>query len=125
MFTPAVIKQARKKKNLTQERLALLAGICTAGLNAIENGKQIPKASTVAKILSALSGRKIVFDYKKIKQIRIAKNISQVELAEFIGISNVNLNRIENGLSDPRITTVIRIAQVLQVRLKDFFLPLY
>ena len=49
------IKKLRKKKGLTQEKLAQLAGIPYATLNKVEIGvhKQ-PRVGTVAKIAKAL-----------------------------------------------------------------------
>ena len=47
------IKQARKEKNLTQEQLGNLAGIQTAQISKIENGKNLT-LSTLSRIFEAM-----------------------------------------------------------------------
>ena len=49
------IKELRKKKGLTQEKLAELAKIETPSLSNIENGKNYPNHETLDKISSALN----------------------------------------------------------------------
>lgn len=48
------IKELRKANSLSQERLALNAGIATAYLGLIERGKRNPTVVTVENICSAL-----------------------------------------------------------------------
>ena len=55
----------------------------------------------------------------KIKKILKYKGISQIELAEMLGISTTALNRIING--NPTVGTLNRIADVLSVEVGDFF----
>jgi transcriptional regulator with XRE-family HTH domain len=45
----------RKKKNISQEKLALLSGIHRTGYHLIENGKSSPSLDTVEKIADALN----------------------------------------------------------------------
>lgn len=49
------IKEIRKQKKLTQEKLAELAGIETPSLSNIENGKNYPGNETLFKLSSALN----------------------------------------------------------------------
>lgn len=49
------IKEIRKSKGLTQEKLAELAGIETPSLSNIENGKNYPNNETLSKISDALN----------------------------------------------------------------------
>lgn len=48
------IKKIRKKKGLTQEELALEAGLNRAYIGYIERGKRNPSTETVAKIAKVL-----------------------------------------------------------------------
>ena len=49
------IKEIRKKRGLTQEKLAELATIEIPSLSNIENGKNYPNQETLAKISDALN----------------------------------------------------------------------
>ncbi len=60
------IKEIRKKRGLTQEKLAELAGIETPSLSNIENGKNYPNNETLEKLSDALKIRPYelyMFDY--------------------------------------------------------------
>ncbi len=58
---------------------------------------------------------------KKIRQIRIEKGISQEALSEKIDISPRHMCTIENGNSFPSIETFVRIAQILDIDINEFF----
>jgi transcriptional regulator with XRE-family HTH domain len=57
---------------------------------------------------------------EKIKQIRTQKGFSQEELAEKTNLSLRTIQRVENGKSDPRGNTIIRIADALNVTIDTF-----
>ena len=60
------IKEIRKKRGLTQERLAERAGIEAPSLSNIENGKIYPNNETLEKLSDALNVRPYelyMFDY--------------------------------------------------------------
>lgn len=60
------IKEIRKKRGLTQEKLAELAGIETPSLSNIENSKNYPNNETLEKLSDALKIRPYelyMFDY--------------------------------------------------------------
>lgn len=50
-----------------------------------------------------------------IKKIRQSKNITQIKLAERVGISRTYISDIERGAKNPRRNTFIKIADVLEV----------
>lgn len=58
---------------------------------------------------------------KKIRQIRKEKGLSQEELSEKIDISPRHMCTIENGNSFPSIETFIKIAEILDININDFF----
>lgn len=58
---------------------------------------------------------------EKIKQIRTQKGLSQEKLAEKTNLSLRTIQRVENGKSDPRGNTIIRIAEALNVTIDTFF----
>ena len=57
----------------------------------------------------------------RIKELRKAKSLSQDSLAEKADISSKYVSRIEMGQHFPTINTLIKLAEVLDVELKDFF----
>lgn len=58
---------------------------------------------------------------QKIKQRRIEKGISQEKLSEKIDISPRHMCTIENGNSFPSLETFVKIAQILDIDINDFF----
>lgn len=58
---------------------------------------------------------------EKMKQARLAKNLSQAELAKSIGVSRQTINMIENGAYNPTIELCVRICKALGVTLNDLF----
>ena len=58
---------------------------------------------------------------EKMKQARLEKNLSQIELAKSIGVSRQTINMIENGGYNPTIELCIRICKELGVTLNDLF----
>ena len=50
------IRQRRRAKDLSQEKLAELAGVCRMTVVLIEQGKHSPTLDTMARILRVLGG---------------------------------------------------------------------
>jgi transcriptional regulator with XRE-family HTH domain len=59
----------------------------------------------------------------KIKALRLAKGLGQVELGAHTGLSPALLSKIERGQIFPTLPTLLRIALVFGVGLEHFFLP--
>lgn len=55
----------------------------------------------------------------EIRKIRIHRHLTQEDLADKIGLNATHLGHIEQGLKEPRIKTLIKIADGLDVRVKD------
>lgn len=58
---------------------------------------------------------------RKIKKIRLEKNISQTELAAAAEMSQPFLANVENGKKEPSTMTLIRIANALDISPREFF----
>jgi putative transcriptional regulator len=56
---------------------------------------------------------------KKIKETRLSKKVSQTEIAYRCGFDKSNYNTIEAGKRNPTITSLIKIANALDVKLID------
>lgn len=52
---------------------------------------------------------------EKIRQIRLAKKISQVELAEMLGVTKQSVSNWENDNIQPSIDMLVKIAKALSV----------
>ncbi|MDL1979081.1 MAG: XRE family transcriptional regulator [Deltaproteobacteria bacterium] len=58
-----------------------------------------------------------------IKRLRMAKHMTQMELAEAAGISRVALSNIEKGKVAPRVDTLEALSESLSIQLKDLVSP--
>lgn len=50
-----------------------------------------------------------------IKKVRTAKKISQKHLGELVGVSRVQITKIENAQKDARISTVVKVFKALDI----------
>ena len=55
----------------------------------------------------------------KVRQLRIEKNISQIELASACNFEKSNLSRLEAGNTCPNIYTLYKIAINLEVNISE------
>lgn len=58
---------------------------------------------------------------KSIRDLRIAKGLSQDELGHLVGVSDVVINNYENGESRVGAAQVLKIAQALGTQIGDIF----
>ena len=58
---------------------------------------------------------------QKIRQIRIERGFSQEKLSEKIDISPRHMCTVENGNSLPSLETFVKISQILDIDINDFF----
>ena len=56
-----------------------------------------------------------------IKRIRVARNLSQKEVITIAKLDAAQYSRIENGKTDPSVTTLEKIAKALGVSLAELF----
>jgi transcriptional regulator with XRE-family HTH domain len=56
-----------------------------------------------------------------IQSLRRRKGLSQDQLTDVAGLARGTVSKIETGLVDPKITTLVRIAQALKISLRRFF----
>lgn len=55
-------------------------------------------------------------DYgKRLKKARLAKSMTQVEVAELLGITQSNYQRLERGTLDPKMSTIYNLCSTLNV----------
>jgi Zn-dependent peptidase ImmA (M78 family)/DNA-binding XRE family transcriptional regulator len=58
-----------------------------------------------------------------LRRIRVAKGLSQGDVAEAAGLSRVGYRNVESGQSAPRVDSLVRVATALDVRLEDLVAP--
>lgn len=58
---------------------------------------------------------------ERVRQYRLARNLSQEGLAYESGLSYSHINRIERGELNAGLSTVFMLARTLEVELKDLF----
>ena len=54
-----------------------------------------------------------------LKRLRTREALTQAELAEQAGIAEVTLSRIERNVADPHMSTIRKLAQVLNVHPRE------
>lgn len=60
--------------------------------------------------------------FKRIRDVRIAKGMSQVELSEKSGVSRFTIIALESGsLTNTHFATLHKIAKALEVTIDDLF----
>lgn len=57
---------------------------------------------------------------KRIKHMRNKMNLTQLELADIVGITKSHISKIENGVATPSLVTLSKIAEVLKAPMSWF-----
>ncbi len=55
----------------------------------------------------------------KITELRTEKGLTKEKVAYGMGLSKGTMSKIENGIRDSRISTLFKIAESLDIKLKD------
>jgi DNA-binding XRE family transcriptional regulator len=56
---------------------------------------------------------------RTLARLRLAKGMSQKALAERLKTTQAQISKLENGLGNPQLTTIVALAQSLDVQLED------
>lgn len=57
----------------------------------------------------------------RIKKMRINKKLTRIDLALIASVNYTTLMNIENGKTNPKLETLIRISTYLDVKLREIF----
>lgn len=57
----------------------------------------------------------------RVKALRSAKGMSQLDLEVESGINRTEISRIENAQRNVEFYTIVRLAYALEIEVKDFF----
>lgn len=58
---------------------------------------------------------------ERVREIRLYRNMIQLDLGEAIGMERSEISKIENGKKNVEFNTMVRLAEALAVELSDFF----
>ena len=58
---------------------------------------------------------------KRIKELRERKKLTQLVFAEMVNMESSNISKIERGIQIPKEESLIKIAEALNVTVKDLF----
>ena len=58
-----------------------------------------------------------------VRELRTARQWSQGQLGDRLGVSRQTVNAIENGKYDPSLPLAFRIAHVFERKIEDIFTP--
>ncbi|DAA82417.1 TPA: hypothetical protein CPT82_07285 [Candidatus Gastranaerophilales bacterium HUM_2] len=58
---------------------------------------------------------------QRVRELRVAKKLTQETVAELIDIQPENYSRIENGLSFPKPENIVKLSKVLDVEIAELF----
>ena len=58
---------------------------------------------------------------RRVKFLRMNKNISQTQMAEMIGLSQTNLSNMEAGRTAITLQNIFKMREVLGCKIADFF----
>lgn len=63
---------------------------------------------------------KVVIEFgKKINTLRIERKMSQMDLGAALGIDRENVRKYEKGLQEPKLSTIVKFAQVFDISFND------
>ena len=54
-----------------------------------------------------------------LKRLRLAAGLTQMELSNRSGLDMAEISRLERGVKDPRLSTIVRLATGLEVDARD------
>lgn len=130
------VKEARKRKGLTQKQLATYLNLSANAICEWEKGRSEPSFDTLKKIADyfgvsvnyLLGFDECNFDKKitslqentlnisqVIKTLRTEHKLTQKQLAEKIGSSAKNIWAYENGFSNPPLEACVKLANIFGV----------
>ena len=56
---------------------------------------------------------------ENLKELRTEKNVGQVELAEKLGVSKGTISLWENGLREPKLSSIILLANYFEITIDE------
>ena len=57
----------------------------------------------------------VVLFGKRIKQLRLDRKMSQMDVGAALGIDRENIRKYEKGLQEPKLSTIVKFAELFEV----------
>lgn len=57
----------------------------------------------------------VVLFGKRIKELRLERKMSQMDVGAALGIDRENIRKYEKGLQEPKLSTIIKFAELFEV----------
>jgi len=83
---------------------------------SLDSKRGTPTAKSIKASRNDASTVDIAVFARNVAEARARQNLSQTQVSARSGVHVTEVSRIENGLRDPRISTLIRLAQALKVK---------
>lgn len=61
----------------------------------------------------------VVLFGKRIKQLRLDRKMSQMDVGAALGIDRENIRKYEKGLQEPKLSTIVKFAELFEVDFND------
>lgn len=124
------LRKIREEKKITLIELGKKAGVSYTHISEIERGKTCASLKTLeklARVLEIPAGHFFQLEESftlgdKIRKLREKQNITQIQLAEKIGVSLSLVGQIETGRVKPALDTLQNIANFFGVNMSYFLL---
>lgn len=58
---------------------------------------------------------------KRLKEIRVNKGMSQLDLASYLNVDKTSISRIENGRTNLTLITMVKLSKALDIRINELF----
>jgi transcriptional regulator with XRE-family HTH domain len=125
-----VVRRLREERHISVGALADAAGLSPTRLDAIEGGQLDPTYDVLLGLADALGIEPAVLVSRageldtsavclafgrRLRELRAERHVSQDGLSRRVGIHRTAISQLERGASDPRLTTVLRLARGLGV----------
>ncbi len=59
---------------------------------------------------------------KRIKELRIERKMSQMDVGAALGIDRENIRKYEKGLQEPKLSTIVKFAELFEVSINELLI---
>lgn len=75
----------------------------------------------IAIIIILMSKKELKAFGRRVKELRIERDLTQSELAEKVGLSNNFIGMVERGERNTSVDKIFKLAKVFDIKLAQFF----
>lgn len=123
------VNALRGEQGFSIKDLAASAGVSSRCVTSIERGERTPTLDELDKLAGALDIRvsalvvqaeqhwpdtNLLFG-RRLRELRTKRRVSQERLALAAGVHRTAVSKLEQGTTDPRLSTILRLARGLNL----------